>query len=89
MAQVDFANYFSILFWFFILFISFYVINYSYIIPSIYSIIYIRYSYYIAEYYQVRNKFNFYPKYKNTVSSTEGNTLSTLNFKISILHGNF
>ena len=42
MAQVDFINYFSILFWFNFLFVFFYLINYSYIVPVIYNNLYIR-----------------------------------------------
>jgi hypothetical protein len=37
MAQVDFINYFSVLFWFFFLFIVYYFINYSFLLPIIYS----------------------------------------------------
>lgn len=42
MAQVDFVNYFSIIIWFNFLFIIFYLLNYSYILPIIYNNICIR-----------------------------------------------
>lgn len=42
MAQVDFINYFSIIIWFNFLFLFFYLLNYTYILPLIYSNIYIR-----------------------------------------------
>jgi len=42
MAQVDFINYFSIIIWFNLLFFSFYLLNYTYIVPLIYNNIYIR-----------------------------------------------
>jgi hypothetical protein len=42
MAQVDFVNYFSIIFWFNLLFLLFYLLNYTYIVPIIYNNIYIR-----------------------------------------------
>lgn len=37
MAQVDFLNYFSIIIWFNFLFLFFYLLNYTYIIPLIYN----------------------------------------------------
>jgi len=42
MAQVDFVNYFSIIIWFNLLFLFFYLINYTYIIPIIYNNLLIR-----------------------------------------------
>lgn len=42
MAQVDFVNYFSIIIWFNFLFLFFYLLNYTYIIPIIYNNVYIR-----------------------------------------------
>jgi len=42
MAQVDFVNYFSIIIWFNLLFLSFYLINYTYIVPIIYNNLLIR-----------------------------------------------
>jgi hypothetical protein len=42
MAQVDFVNYFSIIIWFNLLFLLFYLINYTYIIPIIYNNLLIR-----------------------------------------------
>ena len=42
MAQVDFANYFSIIIWFNLLFLFFYLINYTYIVPLIYNNLFIR-----------------------------------------------
>lgn len=46
MAQVDFVNYFSILFWFFIFIVIYYLLNYSVLFPSIYSILTVRYNMY-------------------------------------------
>lgn len=37
MAQVDFFNYFSILFWFIILFILYYIINYALLVPLLHT----------------------------------------------------
>lgn len=42
MAQVDFVNYFSIIIWFNFLFLFFYLLNYTYIVPIIYNNLYIR-----------------------------------------------
>jgi hypothetical protein len=42
MAQVDFINYFSIIIWFNLLFLFFYLLNYTYIIPLIYNNLTIR-----------------------------------------------
>jgi hypothetical protein len=42
MAQVDFVNYFSIIIWFNLLFLFFYLLNYTYIVPIIYNNLYIR-----------------------------------------------
>lgn len=42
MAQVDFVNYFSIIIWFNLIFLFFYLMNYMYILPIIYNNIYIR-----------------------------------------------
>lgn len=42
MAQVDSINYFSIIIWFNLLFLFFYLLNYTYIVPLIYNNIYIR-----------------------------------------------
>jgi hypothetical protein len=62
MAQVDFVNYFSILFWFFLLLIIYYLINYSVLFPSIYSIILTRYNIYKTLINKLKNKLNFYIK---------------------------
>jgi hypothetical protein len=62
MAQVDFVNYFSILFWFFLLLIIYYLINYSILFPSIYSIIVTRYNIYKALISSLKNKLNCYTK---------------------------
>ena len=42
MAQVDFVNYFSIIIWFNFLFLFFYLMNYTYILPILYNNLYIR-----------------------------------------------
>jgi hypothetical protein len=42
MAQIDFVNYFPLLFWFIIFFCSFYVIIFMYIIPIFYTTLKIR-----------------------------------------------
>jgi hypothetical protein len=62
MAQVDFVNYFSILFWFFILFVIYYVINYSFLLPNIYATIYTRYSLYKESILVLKVKFSRYIK---------------------------
>lgn len=42
MAQVDMVNYFSILFWFFLLVIIYYLINYTYLLPNLFTNLYVR-----------------------------------------------
>jgi len=42
MAQVDFVNYFSIIIWFNLIFLFFYLMNYMYIVPIIYNNLYMR-----------------------------------------------
>ena len=71
MAQVDFVNYFSILFWFFFFFNFFYFLCYSIILPLIYSILFVRNIFYIKKFLKVKNKFNFFQKYKVFISSIE------------------
>ena len=63
MAQVDFLNYFPILFWFFFLIIIYYILNYSYILPGLYSILYIRFFLLNLYLIKIKYKFNFYFKY--------------------------
>ncbi len=62
MAQVDFINYFSILFWFFILFIIYYLINYSLLLPNLYSAIITRYNLYKESVFILKLKFSRYIK---------------------------
>lgn len=62
MAQVDFVNYFSILFWFFLLFIIYYLINYSFLLPSIYTIINVRFYIYKQYINAIKIKFSSYIK---------------------------
>jgi len=62
MAQVDFVNYFSILFWFYILFIVYYLINYSIILPSIYSLLKVRFNIYVKYFIKLKLQFNYYIK---------------------------
>lgn len=69
MAQVDFVNYFSILFWFFLFFIIYYLINYSILLPSIYSVITIR--------------FNIYKKYNNILKLKFNRYIKNYNFYIT------
>lgn len=88
MAQVDFVNYFSILFWFFFLFIIFYILCYSLVLASIYSVLFVRGSYYILKFYKIKNKFVFFPKYKNFTIFAENFILSFLISKIYILYAN-
>jgi hypothetical protein len=64
MAQVDFLNYFSILFWFFILFIIYYLSNYSYILPSLYSILFTRFALFHLYLSKLKAKFNYFFKHK-------------------------
>jgi len=54
MAQVDFVNYFSILFWFYIVFVIYYLVNFSVLLPSVYSTLKVRNNIYI--YYFIRIK---------------------------------
>lgn len=56
MAQVDFVNYFPILFWFYIIFIAYYLINYSFVLPSIYSTLKIRRNIYISYFIRIKSK---------------------------------
>jgi len=62
MAQVDFVNYFSILFWFYICFIVYYLINYSIILPSIYSLLKVRFNIYVKYFLKLKLQFNYYIK---------------------------
>lgn len=62
MAQVDFVNYFSILFWFYILFIIYYLINYSIVLPSIYSLLKVKYNIYFKYFIKLKLQFNYYIK---------------------------
>lgn len=62
MAQVDFVNYFSILFWFFILFVIYYLINYSLLLPNLYSTIATRYNLYKESINLLKIKFSRYIK---------------------------
>lgn len=62
MAQVDFINYFSILYWFFIIFIIYYLINYSILLPSIFSLVSTRHNIYKELVITIRLKFNSYIK---------------------------
>ena len=62
MAQVDFVNYFSILFWFYILFVVYYLINYSIILPSIYSLLKVRYNIYVKYFIKLKLQLNYYIK---------------------------
>jgi len=57
MAQVDIINYFSILFWFFLLFIINYLINYSFLLPLSYTTISIRFL--IYKYYLILFKLRY------------------------------
>lgn len=73
MAQVDFVNYFSILFWFFLLFVIYYIINYTVLLPNIYSIITIRYNIYNKAVNNLKlkvvcyiKKYSFYIAIKNS-----------------------
>ncbi len=70
MAQVDFVNYFSILFWFFIFIVIYYLLNYSVLFPSIYSIITVRYNMYKWLITRLKSKIGCYIKnYTYTINS--------------------
>jgi len=56
MAQVDFVNYFSILFWFYIIFVIYYLVNYSLLLPSIYSTLKVRKNIYISYFIKIKVK---------------------------------
>ena len=62
MAQTDFINYFSILFWFYIIFIIYYLINYSFLLPSIYSTLVTRSFIYKEFLILMKSKFSCYIK---------------------------
>lgn len=79
MAQVDFVNYFSILFWFFLLFVIYYLINYSFLLPSIYSIISTRFFIYKQYINSIKVKFSSYIK-NYTFYITLKNTYTVLLF---------
>jgi len=64
MAQVDFFNYFSIIFWFVLFFSIFYILNYIYIIPFLYSNLFIRFKYFLFYYNKIKNNITFYVKLK-------------------------
>ena len=70
MAQVDFVNYFSILFWFFIFIVIYYLLNYSVLFPSIYSILTVRYNMYKLLITKLKYKIGTYIKnYTYSISS--------------------
>jgi hypothetical protein len=69
MAQVDFVGYSSILLWFFLFIIIFYILNYSYLIPLIYIALFVRKFYYIWRFLKIKNKFNLFNKHKNNNNS--------------------
>ena len=56
MAQVDFVNYFSILFWFYIIFIIYYLVNYILLLPSLYSTLKVRRNIYISYFIKIKCK---------------------------------
>lgn len=56
MAQVDFVNYFSILFWFYLIFVIYYLINYSLLLPSIYSTLKVRRNIYFSYFVKIKSK---------------------------------
>jgi hypothetical protein len=56
MAQVDFINYFSILFWFYIVFVIYYLVNYNVLFPSIYSVLKVRSNIYIYYFNKIKSK---------------------------------
>jgi len=56
MAQVDFVNYFSILFWFYIIFVIYYLVNYSILLPSIYSTLKVRNHIYFSYFIKIKIK---------------------------------
>jgi hypothetical protein len=57
MAQVDFINYFSIIIWFNFLFLFFYLLNYTYIVPLIYNNLTIRSK--RLQFFIVKNKLRY------------------------------
>jgi hypothetical protein len=57
MAQVDFINYFSIIIWFNFLFLFFYLLNYTYMVPLIYNNLTIRSK--KLQYFIIKNKLRY------------------------------
>lgn len=62
MAQVDMINYFSILFWFLLLVIVYYLINYTYLLPNLFSNIYVRFLIFKNHLNMMIYKFNIFLK---------------------------
>jgi len=56
MAQVDFVNYFSILFWFYIVFVIYYLVNFSVLLPSVYSSLKVRSNIYFSYFIRMKSK---------------------------------
>lgn len=65
MAQVDFTNYYSILFWFFFSFLIYYSINYGFFFPTIYSSISLRAKLYNVSLIKLKSIISGYIKYNN------------------------
>ena len=57
MAQVDFVNYYSIIIWFNFIFLFFYFLNYTYVVPIIYNNLFIRSK--SLQYYINKNKIKY------------------------------
>ena len=91
MAQVDFINYFSIIIWFNLLFLFFYLLNYTYIVPLIYNNIFIRVK--RLEYFIIKTKFK-YGKFflltsKNVDKIFNSNGFYRINLNIYNIYSNF
>lgn len=58
MSQVDILNFFSIIFWFSSFFILFYFLNYSYVLPIIYTSLLLKYNKFLLILSNVKTKYN-------------------------------
>lgn len=82
MAQVDLVNFFSIIIWFNLLFLFFYMINYMYILPLIYINLFIRSK--ILQSFIVKNKLKYNKIFLLQSKNIDKNFNSYVFFKVNI-----
>lgn len=91
MAQVDFVNYFSIIIWFNFIFLFFYILNYTYVVPIIYNNLFIRSK--SLQYYINKNKIKYNRIFligsKNIDKIFTSYNFFKLNLNIYIIYSNF